>query len=305
MPLSRNPTKTLTIEKSWQREINRRWREYKKTTIRMLDRFNNETIRANAVKPFELDASQIRIYMTFLDAQIQSLLLETAQAPNWQARYQLQSYQRALDATRAQLISQGAQIIRTQEEIAAGLALRPLTATPSLAAGIVISQPVHQDALQFLFSRSYDSLKGWTDKLSTETRQILVNGVEQGQGIREITKNITDRIDVSKSRAEVIARTETIQAYQRGATNETKRLEEELGEEIKMRWVTAMDSRVRHLHAAWHGTLVTPKENFARIERSPWNCRCSQIATIEEAITPKKEKKFKEQRKALLRLESR
>ena len=305
MPLSKNPTRTFTIEKSWKREINRRWREYKKTTIDQLIAINNPLVQTNAAKPFALDASQIRIYMTFVETQIQRLLLETQQAPNWQANYQLQSYQRALDTTRAQLMSQGAPIIRTQQEIAAGAVLQPLTATPSLASGIVGSQPIHQDALQFLFTRSYDTLKGWTDKLAIETRQILVDGIEQGQGIREVTRNIRDRIGVSRSRAELIARTETIQAYQRGGTNEAARLEEELDEPIKMRWVTAFDSRVRHIHRSFHGTLVTPEENFKRISISPWNCRCGQIATIEDAITPAKEKKFRKQRKQLLSLPTR
>jgi len=302
MPLSKSPTRTLTIEKTWKREIDRRWRAYKKSTIAQLIAINNPLVQTNAVKPFSLDASQIRVYMTFIETQVARLLLETQQAPNWQSKYQIQSYQRALDTTRAQLISQGAPIIRTQLEIAAGAVLQPLTATPSLAAGIVGSQPIHQDALQFLFTRSYESLKGWTDKLAIETRQILVDGLEQGQGIREVTRNIRDRIGVSKSRAELIARTETIQAYQRGSTNEASRLEDELGEPILMRWVTSIDGRVRHLHAGWHGTLVTPEDNFSRIQRSPWNCRCAQIATIAEANTPAKNKKFKEQRKALLAL---
>ena len=146
MALSKNPTRTLTIEKNWLREIGRRWRQYKKVTIGLLEDINNRAIQTNAVKPFELDASQIRIYMTFLDEQIRQLLLGTTQAPNWQSIYQLQSYQRALEVTRAQLISQGAPIIRTQEEIAAGIALRPLTATPSLEAGVTVTQPIHQDA---------------------------------------------------------------------------------------------------------------------------------------------------------------
>ena len=304
MALTKSPTHTLTIEKAWLREIRRRWRLYKKTTIAELHRMNNALIRTNATKPFEFDGSQIRIYMSFIETQIQRLLLETETAPNWQAKYQLNSYQRALEATRGQLISQGAAIIPTQEEVLIGQGLRPLSAIPSIATGS-ITQPIHQDALQFLYTRSFDSLKNWTDKMSVETRQILVDAMEQGKGIRELTRNITDRIDVSRSRAETIARTETIQAYQRGATTEAKRLEEELDEPILMRWISAGDSRVRNLHANWHGTLVTPEENFKRIGVSSFNCRCAQIATIEDAITPVKEKKFKEQRKALLRLERR
>lgn len=303
MSLSKNPTRTRTIEKAWQRDINRRWREYKKSTIEWLNASNNALIKTNATKPFEFDASQIRIYMTFADAQIQRLLLGANEAPNWQAQYQIQSYQRALETTRAQLISQGAAIIPTQEEVLAGQGMRPLTATPSLASAGIITQPIHSDALQFLYTRSYDSLKNWTDRMSVETRQILVDGMEQGKGIRELTRDISKRIDVSRSRAELIARTETVQAFQRGSTAEANRLEEELGEPILMRWLSAADSRVRHLHANWHGTLATPEQNFERIGVSSFNCRCTQIATIEDAITPKKQEKFDKERKALLRMQ--
>jgi SPP1 gp7 family putative phage head morphogenesis protein len=304
MATSKNPTKTLSIEKAWIRDISRRWSRFKKSSINLLNDMNQQSLAINKAQPFQLDPSQIRIYMSFIENQISRLLLESGQAPNWQSAYQAQSYQRALEVTRAQLISQGADIVRTQEEIRQGLALQPMTATPSLSTGLA-TQPIHQNALQFLFTRSYDSLKGWTDALSRETRQILVDGIEQGQGIREVRKNIVDRIGVSRSRAELIARTETIQAYQRGASNEGARLEEELGEKILMRWVTARDSRVRHTHANWHGTLATPQDNFKRIQVSPWNCRCSQIATIEDAITPAKEKRFKKERKALLMMERR
>lgn len=301
---SRNPTKTNTIEKVWIRDIGRRWAEYKKSTIELL-RTTNKSLVTNRATPFELDPSQVRIYMTFVEQQIRRLMLGSEQSPNWQSQYQLQSYQRALDATRNQLSSQGADIVRTQDEIAAGLTLRPMTATPSLGIGSISGQPIHQDALQFLFTRSYDSLKGWTDALARETRQILIDGIEQGKGIREVTKSLTDRIDVSRSRAELIARTETIQAYQRGSVNEAKRLSEELGEEIQMRWITSRDDRVRHLHASWHGTLSTPEETFRKIQVSPWNCRCAQVATLEDSITPKKQEKFRKERQALMAIQRR
>lgn len=302
MTISKNPTKTGSIEKAWLRDLSKRWRKYKQATLKLLTD-QNKALTTNAAEPFAMDASQIRVYMTFIESQIRSILLGTDSAPNWQARYQFMSYQRALEVTRAQLASQGAGMIRTPEEQAAGLALQPFTATPSLSTG-VITQPIHQGALQFLYTRSYESLKGWTDKLAIETRQILMDGLEQGKGIREVRRQIYDRIGVSKARSELIARTETIQAYQRSASAEAARLEEELGEPIKMRWLSAEDSRVRPLHASYHGTLVSPSKNFERISISPWNCRCSQVATLEDSITPKTEEKFRKQRERLMILAS-
>ena len=141
--------------------------------------------------------------------------------------------------------------------------------------------------------------------MATETRQILFDGIAQGKGIDDVVRDMVARIDVSRSRARVIARTETIQAFQLSSTNETARAAEEIGEEILLRWLTARDGRVRHLHAGWHGTLVTPKDNLARINVSPWNCRCAQAPVIPEANTRAKQKKFDKERKQLLSIERR
>ncbi len=306
MTLSRNPTRTRTIEANWTRQINKRWAAFKRNAVSTLKEMNKEDgqiINKGAV--FNLSASQQRTYMAFLQREIDRLLLGTRQAPNWQAIYQAQAYQKGLDNTRQNLISQGASLVLTEAERLQSLNLTPFTATSSLGTGITSSAPIHQDALEFLFNRSYDSLKGWTDDMSKQTRQILFDGVAQGKGIDEVVREMTARINVSKTRARVIARTETIQAYQRSNTNETARASEEIGEEILLRWLTARDSRVRHLHATWHGTLTTPKDNLKRINVSPWNCRCAQTPVIPEANTKKKQKKFDKERKQLLTLERR
>ncbi len=266
-----------------------------------LTRLNN---RALAVNVLAIDAGQVRIYMEFLNNQIDAILLGTAQPPNWQARYQLESYIRGLVRSEASLRAQGAAISPSGAEVIQAQLLQPsqFTAVASLATSRILA-PIHEDAFEFLFTRSYEKLAGWTSSMSSEVRQVMMDAVAQGQGIVATRRQIMDRIGVSRSRAELIARTETIQAFQHAATNEVKRAEEFLGEDIGMRWITARDGRVRHLHANWHGTIVTPQENSLRITRSPWNCRCAQIPVIAEANTPAKTKRFKEERERLLMLE--
>ena len=296
-----NPTKTLSIELAWHREINRRWVEFRGVVVKELRRLNEQALLTNA---FVMDVSQQRVFLAFLRTQIDIILMGSPEPPNWQAQYQLRSYERGIARTTAALRSQGADLIPTPEEIQAAIQLPTFTAQPSLVTGVVTSKaPIHQDALEFLFNRSYASLEGWTDKLEVETRQILFDGVSQGKGIREVTREMVDRIGVSKSRAQLIARTETIQAFQHSTINETQRAAEELGEVVLLRWITSRDTRVRHLHARWHGTLKTSEQTQERIGVSPWNCRCAQIPVIAEANTPAKNKKFAEQRRKLLLLE--
>lgn len=308
MAISSNPTRTRVIESNWERDINRRWAVFKRNTVAELRRVNKlanpEDIVVNKGATFTISAGQQRTFMAFLQSEIDRLLLGTDEPPNWQAQYQAQAYQRGLDSTRASLISQGADIVPTELERLAGIDLTPFTATSSLGT-ITSSAPIHQDALEFLFSRSYEKLNGWTDAMASETRQILFDGVAQGKGIDDVVREMVDRQNVSRTRARVIARTETIQAYQRSSTNEAARAAEEIGEEVLLRWLTVRDSRVRHLHATWHGTLTTPANNRKRINVSPWQCRCGTAPVIPEANTPAKQKKFKKEREQLLTLERR
>ena len=303
-----DPTQTRGIEKRWLREINRRWSLFLKTILKPIG--NDLT-----VNQLEASAEQIRIYMGFLQTQIDSLLLVTDQGPNWQGRYQIQSYERAITRSRAELRRQGANIGLSIEEVQQSqLLTQPdFTAVPSITSGgpvvgappvlastTITQAPIHQEALEFLFTRSYDSLKGHTDTMARELRGILTDGVRQGKGIAEIKREIAARVDVNKSRARLIAQTETIQAYQRGQINQASLVGEEIGEEVNLRWLTRRDSKVRDLHARFHGQIMTEEEASTNINLSPFNCRCALAPVIEEADTPKEQDKFNDQRRQLL-----
>lgn len=300
MTLSKNPTRTRTIEKNWNREINKRWFKFRSNAVSRLMEMNSSGQISNREDPFVMDITQQRIYMAYLEQQIE-LLLTGEGSPNWQSQYQIQSYRRAIEQSRAELISQGVDISLSAEEIQAASGLPLFTATSSIGGSALA--PIHQDALEFLFNRSFITLKGWTDAMEKEVRQILFDGVQQGQGVAEVVRNMVKRIGVSRSRARVIARTETIQAYQQSTANEAQRASEEIGEEVLIRWLTVMDHKVRHLHATFHGTLSTPEEYRKKIGLSPWNCRCGSAPVIPEANTVKKRKRFREERERLLMIE--
>lgn len=304
MALEKHPTRTATIEKNWLREINRRWRSFTRSVVDELTNQNKSNLSVNQETPFVLDASQIRTYMSFYSGEISRLLIETAEAPNWQAEYQLQSYMRSVERARAALIAQGTNLTPTIAESLAAQGLTPLTAVPTLGAMPTLA-PIHSDSIEFLFSRSYDSLKNWTDRMTVETREILVSAGREGKGIREVTKEMTGRISVSKSRAERIARTEVNQAYATAQINEARRSSEELGEDIKLRWITAVDDRVRKSHASLHGIVMEP-ERAAKIKRTDGiNCRCALTPVLPDASgLTKKNEKFKKEREHLIKLES-
>lgn len=302
MAISRDPTRTRAIERAWLRDIARRWREFERTVIARLLETPQLVVNAEA-DPFVMSASQQRTYMAFVEREINRLLLAGAEPPNWQAQYQLQSYERGLQQVRDALMAQGAPITPTAAERLAAEGMTTFSATPTLSTGGIPGGQVHTDALEFLFQRSYTSLKGWTDAMSRQTRQVLFDGVEQGQNPREIARRITERIEVSALRARTIAQTETNQAYSRASLAEIARASEETGEDIETRWITARDSRVRHSHAEVHGVVMT-RERAQQIKMTDGiNCRCALVPVIPGTDTAKRRARFEQERTVLLLLE--
>ena len=64
MAISHNPTRTRRIEKSWLRDINRRWRAFTKATMTRLREMNEQSIVVNADEPFAMDDGAIRAFMS-------------------------------------------------------------------------------------------------------------------------------------------------------------------------------------------------------------------------------------------------
>lgn len=304
MAISHNPTHTARIEAAWRANIRRRWGLFKRRVLAALKQTQEQPqpLLVNVDDPFVMSPEQQRIYMAYVQQQIDELLLGTPEAPNWQAQYQLESYQRALTEIRTQLMSQGAAIVPTTSERLAAEGLEVFTATPTIATG-PIAQPVHREALEFLYLRSYESLQGWTAQLSRETRNILFNGVLGGENPNTVADEISRRIDVSASRARTIAQTEINQAYSRAAIAEVTRASDEVGEEIKVRWITARDSRVRHRHAEVHGVVMdTDRAQGIKINDGI-NCRCALAPVVPGTNTAKRQRRFTKEREQLLALE--
>lgn len=299
--LTGNPTKTRRIERNWVRDVKRRYRAFGLSAAAGLKRANDAAITVNAAgDPFVMSASQQRAYMEFLRVEINRLILETPAAPNWQAEYQIDAYLRGYNSTRAQLIAQGLDLVLTPEELATAAGLDPFTIKPTIATAQTM-QPVHADALEFLFTRSYESLEGATDVMAKEIRQILFDAADSGMGSRQATEQMMARIGISERRAERIARTEINQAFSRSGINEINRAAEETEVDIKARWLTAIvltpkGNPVRHNHAKEHGVVMTTAR-AAKIKREDGiNCRCAIAPVIPGSETAARTKRFAKQR---------
>lgn len=298
-----NPTGTTKIEKAYLREVSKRYASLI-SAIKEKLKENTSPLTTNAT--IGMNAEQQRVFMAWLLGAIEELT--GTPENNWQHEYQLQAYARALESTRASLISQGADIVLTDQELIQSQGLS-FTATATLGSQIV-APAIHQDALEFLFTRSYESLKGWNDSLAKEVRQITFDAVKNGTGITEITDQIVERTKVARSRAETIARTEIHQSYKESALNEVDRADEELGEELMVRWISALKPNTRHRHAGFHGEVMTTErarkiKSGTYLASDRYNCQCA-IAPVIPGVndTPQKNKKFTIQRAQFIEKEA-
>ena len=126
-------------------------------------------------------------------------------------------------------------------------------------AGIQLSWDlVEPRALEVLEELSFRASEQLMQRVTGDVRGVLLRGVEEGLGTREIGDRLRDEIrDLSARQSEVIARTEVNSAANRG-----NYLAMEEAEVAFVQWIAAQDSRTRPEHLAHHALVVRRGERF-------------------------------------------
>lgn len=156
-----------------------------------------------------------------------------------------------------------------------------------------------------LEERGLETFAYMTDSRTEEIMSIIEAGLEENRSIRQITRDINERFtdeDLTLSRANTIARTETLTAVSVGQLAAIKDAEKVLGPMLKM-WVNAGDERVRGNpsgkyanskadHWVLQGEVVKSNEPFSNGLMLPRdlrgkahdviNCRCRVVAVAAE-----------------------
>lgn len=78
-----------------------------------------------------------------------------------------------------------------------------------------MAQPMYvsPDVVRIVEARAAALVKGLTDDMRKRIVTELVDGISKGEGSNELARRIRDEVDVSMERASVIARTETMTAF--------------------------------------------------------------------------------------------
>lgn len=108
---------------------------------------------------------------------------------------------------------------------------------------IQFDSPAFRSSLRQLYIRNYELLRDVSNDMSSEIRDELVEGFQQGENPTEIARSITDRVDsVGKYRSTLIARTEVINAHSEGSLDHYERANVE-GVSLRSELITADDDR--------------------------------------------------------------
>jgi SPP1 gp7 family putative phage head morphogenesis protein len=141
--------------------------------------------------------------------------------------------------------------------------------------------PSDMKAVSMMIDHNLIMVQGMSDDMKKEVMRTLSTGFLEGKSVDKISRAMVERINVSKDRAMMIARTETIRSYNQASIERYKSAGLE-----QWRWITAMDER------ACDECMSYDNEIFDNGDSQPPahpNCRCAVAPYIDENLTPSPE----------------
>jgi len=291
--MKRKLNKWFYLDEKYQAEMRRRFKALRKlVTKAILDldvlgldesqplSFNQELI-SNALPErqawrFQTDAQKLTSFQTWLQQQIdQEILSVDARGNPWTAKYVDSSYRKGVVRSFNEANKQ------LDEPLGFYQGRRSQFLESSFA------QPERLSKLQFLYTRSFEELKGITAAMSQQLSRVLAGGIANGKGARAIARELSNTITgITNKRALVLARTEVISAHAEGQLDSFQELGiEKVG--VLVEWDTAGDAAVCELCAPLQGAILTIKQARGMIPRHP-NCRCAWIPASKSKTNRKK-----------------
>lgn len=270
--LRADPTRTLVIAKAFSAaiasHINALGKAVKDKIINDVELALGRDVREilNATRyTFKPKNVQIDEFRDWLESETQDVVFPKGLDDEaWWELYILQSYKKG---NRRAIVDVGKLSKKVTEEFF------PLGSTDFLLKSF--GTPVSQARVKVLAGRVLTELKGITDDMARKILRELTDGLIQGLSPRVVAARMTRVVSIARSRAELLARTETIRAHAEGQLDGLERLGiKHVG--IMVEWTTTGDSAVCPLCNDMAGVVMTIAEARGAIPRHP-SCRCSFI----------------------------
>ena len=262
--VSDDPTRTLTLRNKAVSEITRRFKQLNRLIIESVKDNKIFLDNAQALKKEEFiflrDGDKLKKFDAWLQGAISEIILSGSVRKddtniNWLLAYIDTAYRKGIKKSTSVM----------QQRLGKNV-------IPDLIN--LVNLPPHARAMELIFTRDFDQLKGITEAMSQQISYIISEGILQGENPNDMAKRITDRVEkIGITRAKLLARTEVINAFNLARINNVDAYSDFLGEEVVFRWISGVDARVRDTHRERNNKFYS-KEKVTPLIGEP-NCRCT------------------------------
>lgn len=275
-----DPTKTLTLRRKFERDLDKRFNRLKRLITETLVAQDALGLKTNAEAAgnrafaFARSAQKVDAFMAWLRQQQQELLFEVRQGTRraitgsvlWADVYIDTAYQRGLASAASNLQGVGVSVSDNWLNSA-------------------FFRPVHADSIGLIYTRVYSDLQGITEAMDAQISRVLAQGLAEGRASDSIARDLNDRVDkIGKTRARMLARTEVVNAVSESTLNSY----EEAGLEgvgLQAEFSTSGDEAVcekcEALAAAGPYTIAKAR---GLIPAHP-SCRCAWLPVVGDPTT--------------------
>lgn len=123
-------------------------------------------------------------------------------------------------------------------------------------------QDFEELSIDYILTKGADLSVQLTDTTRKDVQNIIAEGIKDHLSSKEIAKFIKEKAGISRSRAELISRTEVHSSANWASIESTQSISNELNIEFKKVWNTTEDERTRSSHRKADGQKVDMDESF-------------------------------------------
>jgi|DEB0MinimDraft_6_1074348.scaffolds.fasta_scaffold10036_2 hypothetical protein len=123
-------------------------------------------------------------------------------------------------------------------------------------------QDFEELSIDYILKKGADLSVQLTDTTRKDVQNIIAEGIKDNLSSKEIAKFIKEKAGISRSRAELISRTEVHSSANWASIESTQSISNELNIEFKKVWNTTEDERTRSSHRKADGQKVDMDESF-------------------------------------------
>lgn len=146
---------------------------------------------------------------------------------------------------------------------------------------IVFSEP-YRNRVGIAHVKSYEHWTGQSAAVKSDLARVIGSAVADGRNPKEVVTLLSERLDVSRSKAKAFAQTDITDSLRQARWAESDAATEEFGLNIAELWTSALLPTTRPWHASRHGRVYTTAQvrEFYEQRGNRYQCHCSQTECL-------------------------